>query len=130
MIHSSMALSGMKKLPDWQGVTYRGLVLTPAEFKQQYPAHGNAVMQAFTSTSTSAVNPESFIHENEEAGKVNILLELHLKQGKDIAAFSFSRSEEEILLMPGAVFKVRSVSPFTTPMWKVSAQKVVLEQVS
>jgi hypothetical protein len=129
LIHSQMALSGMKKLPDWQGVTYRGLVLTPAEFKQQYPAHGNAVMQAFISTSLSAISPESFIHENQEAGKVNIFLELHLTKGKDIAPFSYSRAEEEILLMPGAVFNVRSISQITTPMWKVSAQKVVLEQI-
>ena len=81
MEHTKMALSGLHKLPNWQGMAYRGLVLTPAEFKQKYPPKGNAVMPAFTSTSLREDVPSAFVNENKAEGKVNILLYMQVYRG-------------------------------------------------
>lgn len=108
-LHGKIAVSGMKKLPDWTGQTYRGLALPESDFSAMYPLNGTTVFPAFSSTSLNEATSRGFARTNATDGKVAILLRLQLTRGKDIATLSNSPGEAEILLMPGATFKVAKI---------------------
>jgi hypothetical protein len=108
-LHSKVAKSGMKKLPDWTGMTFRGLALTENEFAVKYPLNSVSVFPAFSSTSSKESISRGFASKEATNGKVAILLQLHLTKGKDIEKLSDAQGEAEILLMPGATFKVSKI---------------------
>lgn len=105
-LHGKIALSGMKKLPNWVGSAFRGLALTEEDFAAQYPLNSVTVFPAFSSTSTNENVSRSFARRYATDGKVAILLRLQVTKGKNIKWFSDSPQEDEVLLMPGATFKV------------------------
>jgi len=127
--HADIARSGLKKLPDTPGDTWRGVVLTPAEFKAKYSVGSTTISEAFSSSSLNQNVADGFIHSNKVNGKVNILLQMHVTKGKDIMSLSDSSTEAELLLLPGATFKVVSIKPFKTKSWKDDVQLVEMQQV-
>jgi hypothetical protein len=111
MEHSNMAGSGLQKLPNWTGSIYRGMALSSQEFKKMFQVGKTVVFPSFTSTSTEADAPRRFAAENAKGDKVGIFLIISATKGKDVSKISFVKSENEILLPPGSVFKVNKITP-------------------
>jgi hypothetical protein len=108
-LHGKIAKSAMKKLPNWTGTAYRGLGLTEKDFAAQYPLNGVTVFPAFSSTSLEERISKGFAKNEATGDKVGVLLRLHVTKGKDVAPLSNSPGEQEVLLMPGATFRISRI---------------------
>jgi len=102
--------ASLKKLPGTSAKTYRGLSFASeaeqADALAQFTAGDTWAARSFQSTSRLAEYAERF-------GKVDkgqtIFLELKGKSGRSIRKWSALQTEEEVLFMPGSVFRVVSV---------------------
>jgi hypothetical protein len=111
-LHNKIALKGLNKLPDWSGKTYRGAAFNATDFAAKYPPppNGETVFPAFTSTSRDENKSKTFASINAQGDKFPILIRLTLTKGKNIRKLSALPSEKEILLLPGATFKVINIT--------------------
>ena len=110
-LHADIGIKGLKKLPNWQGDSFRGLGLPANEFKETYKIGHVVTFPAFSSTSLVKGVSENFARRNTTGGKVGILQILAVTVGKDIDQVSLISGEKEILLLPGAEFKVVNIQP-------------------
>ena len=104
--HGKFAVEGLKKLPAWTGDTYRGMGLSPADFKAQFEDTDVWSTNAFTSTSAKEDVSKGFARQESKAGKVGFLMQFQVTNGRDINKLSTFGNEGEILLMPGASAKI------------------------
>ena len=96
------ALKGMRRLPDFEGVVYRGYpdkATTLAQYKLGRPIQWGA----FTSTSTDLEATKGFTDQAN-----GVIFKITVSSGKDINAYSFFPCEGEILLSPNHRFIVSS----------------------
>jgi hypothetical protein len=109
--HGKMAVEGLKKLPPWTGTTYRGMGLSPEDFKAQYEDTKVWSAKSFTSTSTKKDISKEFAQRESKGGKIGFLLEFTVTNGRDINLLSIFGNEGEILLMPGASAEILDIDP-------------------
>lgn len=100
----------LNKLPNYQGLVYRGAKLTKKEIKvyQDGLTNGNAITEhAFISTSRSQLIAGAWIK--------NCLFTIYSKSGKQIENIAYfgidsAQNEKEILFRPNTEFKVLEVT--------------------
>jgi hypothetical protein len=110
--HGKFAIQGLKKLPDWAGPTYRGLSEAAADIPIKYVVNQTIDYAAFTSMSTQRNTSEDFAESEVKPAKpVPVLLILTVTKGKDIAKLSLFAGEGEVLLAPGASFRITAEAP-------------------
>lgn len=107
--HARFAIKGLKKLPDWQGTTYRGAGFKEEDIAKHFPVGGTIEMEAFKSSSTNIATAAHFASTNTGKDEVSVINRLQLTKGKDIKALSRSPKEEEIMIMPFSTFRVQRV---------------------
>ena len=95
-------MSGMKKLPDYRGVVYRGYP-NKAQVLAEYLLGRPIQWGGFTSTATSLSTAKSFTDLVSGA-----IFKITILDGRDLARFSFFPSEGEVLLSPSHRFTVAS----------------------
>lgn len=110
-----LLLRGLAKLPDFEGVVYRAIdsaiISNPTASispnsgvsKNFYDIGSTVVWVSFTSTSKTRVPAANFL-----GSVTGTIMELYVKDGKDISVFS-KYSEGEILLLPNVHFLVAKV---------------------
>lgn len=135
--HGQMAKKGLKKLPEYKDVAYRGMTITPEDLATKYKKGGVVDYLNFTSTSKARSESEVFIG-NELAkdkalggDKVGLLLHLNVQEkGRDVSNLSLVEKEQEVLLMPGTRFKMDTapVKNEAGGYYEVSATQVTAEQ--
>jgi hypothetical protein len=101
--HAQVAVEGLRKLEAWKGTTYRGMGLTPADFKTMFEDTTVWRARAFTSTAVDPKVSEEFAAANgKKPGKIGILLIFTVTDGRDVKKLSVWEREGEVLLLPGA----------------------------
>ena len=95
-------MSGMRKLPDYRGVVYRGYP-NKAQVLAEYLLGRPIQWGGFTSTATSLSIAKSFTDLVSGA-----IFKITILDGRDLARFSFFPSEGEVLLSPSHRFTVAS----------------------
>jgi hypothetical protein len=108
-VHYRYMKSGLNKLPNYAGTTYRGASFTPEEMLRYYPLNGISTFPAMSSSSLRRGQAESFAEQTRKEGKKSYLFTLEMKRGKTVAEFSNSPGEAEIVIMAGAQFSVDSI---------------------
>lgn len=112
-LHGGMLSQAVSKLPPYAEVTYRGLRENPAAFQKKYVE--GATLAPFTSfSSASKVRAKAQTFADGTGGNftpppdktVSVVLVVNMKDGRDISKLSFMGDEKEVLILPGAVFKV------------------------
>lgn len=93
--------------------TWRGVRLDPSWPVYKLYTTKDAVIDIdfFCSTSKAQKEAERFSKQKGQDGRKGFLLECVLKNGRDISMFSEHPTEEEVLVLPGAKLKVKSVLP-------------------
>jgi hypothetical protein len=112
----NLAVSGLEKLPDYQGTVYRGSKMT-AEWVKKYEDASKAGQlmsdPAFLSTSYSQTQAEVFRDqpdaEAKKAGKIPVMYTIQSKHGKRIEFLSYKAREAEVLFKPNTAFRVLRV---------------------
>uniref|UniRef100_A0A6B2L0A4 NAD(P)(+)--arginine ADP-ribosyltransferase n=1 Tax=Arcella intermedia TaxID=1963864 RepID=A0A6B2L0A4_9EUKA len=97
-------IEGLKKLPSYQGTTYRGLTGRLTQLSEQYKQGNPVVWVAFTSTCKNRDIMLDFAK-----GHNGTWMRLHINEGKDISEFSLKSNEGEVLLLPNSYFVVKSI---------------------
>jgi len=92
-------LSGLRKLPNFQGTVYRGN--NSAEIvRQEYTMGRQIFWSGFTSTTTDLRAALAF------AGRNGVVFRIKINSGRAISALSVIGSENEVLLPPNACLVV------------------------
>jgi hypothetical protein len=119
--HAKLTKKAMKKLPAWKSppITYRGMGLSPADFKAMFEDKTTWDTAAFVSTSTQPTKALEFARREGRRAGVAILLHFDVSNGRDIDKLSMYPGEGEILLMPGATAKIVNVDKATPGLVKV-----------
>lgn len=131
--HNLMLMSALKKLPNWTGKAYRGAGFTENEISQKFPNNGIATMEAFTSTSLKEGTSRSFANQNtdETRNKIGVFMDMDVTRGKDVATFSNTASESEVLVLPFAQFNVKEIKSIMEPNTnKEKYRHIILQQIS
>ncbi len=117
-----MLKSALVKVPDYSGMTYRGVSLS-ADEKKSYVVGEIKTFPAFTST--SAVENRYMLRESYS------IMEFVSKHGKKIEMFSLIPSEHEVLFNAGTKFRVfyvndemrpASLYDASTGIWKMGQE--------
>lgn len=114
------ASSGLNKLPNFEGITKRGVSQPPDRYQKsvEYYAPGKHVIEkAFVST-TSLPQPTFGL---------NVKFTIHSKYGKDIHEISEIPSENEVLFVPGSEFIVKDAKK--TIVNSLETLEIELDQV-
>ncbi|HEX3542552.1 MAG TPA: hypothetical protein VHT75_19140 [Acidimicrobiales bacterium] len=104
--YAKFAVEGLKKLPAWKGETYRGMGLSPDDFKAKFEDQKDWSANAFTSTSVKKQLSRTFATNESKQGRVGFLMQFEVTDGRDINQLSIFRNEGEIMLLPGATAKI------------------------
>jgi hypothetical protein len=111
----------------FRGITYRGMEVVPQEI-EQYHIGGVLTNKAFQSTSKEIQVAYRFAcRERPTPGKVPLLLIYDIvdrRSAIDITRLSEYQDEEEVLLVPGTLFRVDDIDKSRTPF------KIQLRQLS
>lgn len=119
--HGAMLLDALIKLPDWKGTAYRGMRLPVADFQQDFVVGAVIDTPTFQSTSKKTAKPNEFA--KPVAGRpASVLLKLTLRTGRDVTNLSLVGNEDEVLVLPGTRFRVKSVEP--TKPGKIAASRL------
>lgn len=151
-LHAGLAVQGLVRMKIFKGLTYRGESFTEAAFKKKFKVGlmGRVTARDTTITRTSLVSASKeksvavdFIQQS--AGHLRLgadarthsyclLWEFDLTDGRDIEALSMSPDEKEVATLPGAKFKIISITPMSVAghpilsgyknIWSVKAVQV------
>ncbi len=102
-----LAVSGMNKLPKYQGVAYRVSVKVPPGYFAAVRAGGMMSDLAFSSASPSMTGVGEFA--STQFGTKSIYYIIHTKTAVNIVALALGAAEAEVLFRPGTRFKVQTV---------------------
>jgi hypothetical protein len=109
-LHTGVALKGLRKMPPWKGLAYRGENAEGKRFYPRYVRHGDSFLprnptfswKTITSISKSEVAANTFMSMG--SGNYQVMYEFEITNGRDIEGLSVNRREREIALLPGAEF--------------------------
>ncbi len=126
MQHTRLTMSGLQKLPVTVGDGFRGMTISKSQLDAEYKTGNEVTWEGLSSCSTDRMVSDSYA-KKPETGKVGLLLHLKIKFGRDIGELSQEKGEKEILVMPGAKFKV-----LATPVLRqgIAVYDVTLEQTA
>lgn len=128
-LHAGLAMQGLAKIKIFKGLTYRGESFTEAAFKKKFKVGSKGRVTArdttITRTSLSSATKDPSVAEafiQLSAGDLGLgadarthsyclLWEFDLTDGRDIEALSMSPDEKEVATLPGAKFKIISITP-------------------
>eukprot|EP00729_Bicosta_minor_P024848 gene24848-30236_t len=99
-----LLLTALRRLPKIERNVYRGVGL---DLQDQYPEGETVVWWALSSTTKTMKVLKDFLGES---GKRTIFI-VEVKSARDIMKYSWKTTEDELILLPGTVFKVTSVLP-------------------
>lgn len=99
-----LLLTALRRLPKIERNVYRGVGL---DLQDQYPEGETVVWWAVSSTTKTMKVLKDFLGES---GKRTIFI-VEVKSARDIMKYSWKTTEDELILLPGTVFKVTSVLP-------------------
>ena len=99
-----LLLTALRRLPKIERNVYRGVGL---DLQDQYPEGETVVWWALSSTTKTMKVLKDFLGES---GKRTIFI-VEVKSARDIMKYSWKTTEDEVILLPGTVFKVTSVLP-------------------
>lgn len=104
--------SGLAKLPDYRGTSYRVLTFDSEEsaqaFASQFKAGQNASFREYLST--SRVRDASSFEFDDHTSSSNVRFTIKGKTGKDITKYANQPDQREVLFGRGSKFKVTSVT--------------------
>jgi hypothetical protein len=102
-----LAVSGLNKLPRYQGIAYRGLVKPPPGFAA-YAQEGAVTSDlGFSSASPAMTAVYNFL--DRYTGPRNIIYIVQSKTASNIISLSTNVAEAEVLFRPGTRFKVDKI---------------------
>jgi hypothetical protein len=111
-LHAAMAISGLKKLKPFKGVTYRGESVATMSLRRG----GTKTFPNLTSTSKATSTAIEFAGGNAQKNpgrKIGLLWALDHAASplppRDISALSNAQTEKEVVLFPGSRFKITSI---------------------
>lgn len=128
-LHAGLAMQGLAKMDVFKGPTYRGESFTEAAFKKKFKMglRGRVTARDTTITRTALSSAskdrevaEAFIQlsasdlglgTDARSHSYCLLWEFDLTNGRDIEALSASPDEKEVATLPGATFKIISITP-------------------
>lgn len=99
-----LLLTALRRLPKIERHVYRGVGL---DLQDQYPEGETVVWWSVSSTTKTMKVLKDFLGES---GKRTIFI-VEVKSARDIMKYSWKTTEDELILLPGTVFKVTSVLP-------------------
>ncbi|CAF3800800.1 unnamed protein product [Rotaria sp. Silwood1] len=94
--------SALNKLPSVKGHVYQG---TTSKIKEKYPKNKLITWWGITSCTQAFDNIVSSL-----LGEKSTLLNIKIRNGKDISAYSCNSNESEIILLPGTRLRVTDVT--------------------
>ena len=116
-VANDLISKGLKDLPKYNDIVYRGTHLSKKKFNELYLSHvGGGVIEekAFTSTSPSKDIPMQFLsYDGIPKNHVKILFEIHGKNGRDISKISefngifTETNQKEVLFDKGTKFVLK-----------------------
>lgn len=109
--HAAMAMKGLRKLPPYTGVAYRGFLLNLDRFKKLFPAQGAGSNDILQGTSKGLDVPAGFLYRGGSA-PIEVWMEVHYSgrgAGRDVQHLSTLPHELEVLMLPGAKYDVVSI---------------------
>lgn len=116
--HGLIAMQALMKLPDYQGIVYRGQTLTPEDLASRYQVGKRISYEFLISSSKDRSVSEKFAAVKTTGkgkpvdGKVGVLMIINLKAGgKDISMLSTVGKEQEVLWLPGQELLITKVIP-------------------
>lgn len=125
--------SGLNKLPAVRGILYRGTRIDQEQFVRSWVAGRTVTSSMFVSVSTELRIARNFAKMGAYGrDKIDVLFEIRNGSGSLVDPISINRGEREILLTPGAKFRVDTVeSPKNDPFFKSGKfTKVILTQIT
>lgn len=96
--------TALNKLPSVQGQVWRGI---PKNMSAHYTLERQIVWKSISSCSKDAGAVQTFLNKKEQ----NTLFSITCKNGKIISKYSAFPKEQEVILMPGALLRVKN-NPF------------------
>jgi predicted ABC-type ATPase len=125
--HAEMIVSGLKKLPKYKGMVYRGFTAAKKDFKSDWARDKIVPQFPFISSSTNPLSSIVFIKEElvkaskdekrRAKGEIGVLLRVYVGSGaRAIEHLSLVPGEGEVLWVPGRKIKVTRVSKATDEM--------------
>jgi NAD:arginine ADP-ribosyltransferase len=108
--HMAIALQGLRKIKPQKEVLFRGINLSPADFKKQYVDAPSIVYEALASHTVNRRVAADMSVKDMPTGNIAILMEIETDFALDISSVSSNPKEEERVLLPGAELKVISIS--------------------
>jgi hypothetical protein len=121
-LQAGMLSQAASKLPKYDKLTYRGRRMSEDDFDAKYLKNPGKVERfaSFSSMSKSEAVARRYADgiggdvKTKPTETVSVLYEVQMTNGRDISALSaaLSQNEEEVLILPGAEFKVTQVTPF------------------
>ncbi len=126
VVHVGMAMSGLRKLPAYQGQIYRGLSTTQDQFTD-WQTNGY-VQVSLGSASTDRPTAEGFaVFEMSNERPIGVILVLNNAEARDISHISTKPNEYEVTILAGTKFNFTSTTqlPPTAkgPMWEIVLTK-------
>lgn len=134
-LHAGMLQQALTKLPKYDKVAYRGRRMSDAKFDEKYLKRPGQpeVFKTFSSSSKSQAIGQGYADGTGgdvrpgDLDTVSILYEITMTDGRDISMLSAAMTlnpELEVLILPGAVFKVTQVIEyFVGPVGKPAATR-------
>jgi len=121
-LHAGILSQAAAKLPKYDKATFRGKRMSEDDFDEKYLKNPGRIegFGSFSSASKSETIARGYADGTAGDVKpkpdetVSILYELTMTNGRDISALSaaLSKNEEEVLILPGAAFRVKQVIPY------------------
>ncbi|HWE56469.1 MAG TPA: hypothetical protein VG435_13220 [Acidimicrobiales bacterium] len=121
-LHAGMASSGLRKLPPYPGVSYRGESMTLKAFKEKAKVGKVAKFPNLTSSSKRNEVALKFAWDNlGEQKNVAVIWAFSDAGGRDVEALSSEDGEGEVLFLPGTSFVTSSIAKIGSPTGAASA---------
>ncbi|MBW4438537.1 MAG: ADP-ribosyltransferase [Pleurocapsa minor GSE-CHR-MK-17-07R] len=103
-----LLVSGLNKLPKYEGLAYRGLLKPPPGF-EQYATEGGETADLGFSSATPALSAVYNFFEAYPNNPSNTIFMMQCKTASNIINYSVNPQEGEILFRPGTRFRINKI---------------------
>ena len=112
-LHTAVALQGLAKMERYKGESYRGARFTPKEFNEKFAVGKKTSFTTLASSSFDKGVAVDFAHgtgvgTKPTAEQTVAVITVLTDSGVNISNIAMSRSEAEVVILPGSWFKVTS----------------------
>lgn len=115
-LHAGAMMMALTKLPPMKATAYRGARVSQSEFNTKFGSGRDTVFTTFASTALEKFTAERFANGRGEVvpradQTVRVFCILEVTNGRDLSKISvYGASEKEVLLLPGATFKISNMT--------------------